>query len=188
MPAPEPPVGPIEDKPPGPIPDAEQAAARHLGTLLVTLQILLMAGLAMIALPGLLHARAPAGAWVLLGLAAGLGLWALWCNRPGNFNVRPTPRSGGRLVQQGPYRWVRHPMYSAVLIASGACAWVGSQAAERAAVTTMPEGPWWVWLGWFVLLAVLCTKAWLEEHWMLAQHPDYAAYRSRTYRFVPGLF
>jgi protein-S-isoprenylcysteine O-methyltransferase Ste14 len=60
------------------------------------------------AVPGLLVA--------LLWLACmALGLWALSANRPGNFNIRPEPKADGQLVQTGPYRWIRHPMYTAVL-------------------------------------------------------------------------
>ena len=35
--------------------------------------------------------------------------------------------------------------------------------------------------------AVLATKAMFEERWMLLEHPEYAAYRARTKRFLPGL-
>ena len=67
------------------------------------------------AVPGLLVA--------LLWLACmALGLWALSANRPGNFNIRPEPKTDGQLVQTGPYRWIRHPMYTAVLLFSIGCA------------------------------------------------------------------
>ncbi len=99
---------------------------RHrLGTALVALQFALIGGLALLALPAFLRGHAPAGAWGVAAAGALLGLWALSCNRPGNFNIRPTPRAGGQLVQRGPYRWIRHPMYSAVMACGLACAWVG---------------------------------------------------------------
>ena len=50
--------------------------------------------------------------FLILPLGVLLGLWALSSNRLGNFNIRPVPRAGGTLVQQGPYRWIRHPMYA----------------------------------------------------------------------------
>ncbi|CAD5373912.1 hypothetical protein RA210_U40315 [Rubrivivax sp. A210] len=110
-------------------------------------------------------------------MAAGstlLGLWALASNRPGNFNIHPSPREGGQLVQRGPYRWIRHPMYTAVLAFGLACAWAA--------------GAPWGWVCLTALLAVLVAKAALEERWMLEQHAGYAAYRERTHRFLPGLF
>lgn len=148
--------------------------ARHrLGTVLVALQFALIAALAVLALPAFLRGRVPAGAWVLAVAGALLGLWAVACNRPGNFNIRPTPREGGQLVQQGPYRWIRHPMYTAVIACGLACAWAGSSL--------------WGWPCVAALVAVLATKASFEERWMLAEHPGYAAYRTRTRRFLPGI-
>ena len=41
--------------------------------------------------------------------------------------------------------------------------------------------------GFFVLFGVLWVKAGLEERWMAAQHPGYAAYQAGTARFVPWL-
>lgn len=146
----------------------------RLGTVLVALQLALMALLAVIGVPAFLIGRAPLLAWAMAAAGVLLGLWALSCNRPGNFNIRPAPREGGHLVQEGPYRWIRHPMYTAVIACGLACAMAA----------TSP----WGWLGVAALVAVLATKATVEERWMLAVHPGYAAYRARTRRFVPGVF
>lgn len=151
--------------------DPRAPGGRSAGSLLVGLQFALIAWLAALAGPAFLAASAPAGAWVLLGLGTALGLWALSANRPGNFNIRPTPRAGGRLVQAGPYRWIRHPMYSAVIAFGLAAAWAAAR----------PAG----WLAVAALAAVLAAKAALEERWMLAAHPGYAGYRARTRRFLP---
>lgn len=146
----------------------------RIGTLLVAAQFALMMGLGIAAAPAFIGMGASPGAWVLVLGSAGLGAWAVWANRPGNFNIRPTPREGGRLIGDGPYRWIRHPMYTAVLVCAMGCAW----AAEVS----------WAWLAWVVLAAVLACKAVLEERWMAAVHPGYEAYCARTSRFVPGLF
>jgi len=148
-------------------------AQHRLGTVLVALQFALIGALAVLALPAFLRGHAPAGAWVLAAAGALLGLWAMSCNRPGNFNFRPTPREGGRLVQQGPYRWIRHPMYTAVMVWGLACAGAGNS--------------FWGWPSLAALVAVLATKARFEERWMLAGHPGYAAYRRRSWRFLPGI-
>lgn len=146
---------------------------QRLGTVLVALQFVLIASLAAMALPEFLKGHAPAGAWLAAAAGALLGLWALSCNRPGNFNIRPTPREGGQLVQLGPYHWIRHPMYTAVMACGLACAWAASS--------------FWGWPGLAALVAVLAVKARFEERWMLAGHTEYAAYRSRTWRFLPGI-
>jgi protein-S-isoprenylcysteine O-methyltransferase Ste14 len=146
----------------------------RIGAVLVALQFSLIAGLGALAAPVFLRGLAPAGAWAAALAGLLLGAWALWCNRPGNFNIRPTPRVGGRLVQQGPYRWFRHPMYTAVIACGLACAW--ADPSNRG------------WLCAAALVAVLAVKAGFEERWMLDAHPGYATYRAGTRRFVPGLY
>jgi protein-S-isoprenylcysteine O-methyltransferase Ste14 len=122
------------------------------------------------------------GAATLPLIAAGaLGAWALSANRPGNFNIRPEPKSGGRLVTGGPYRYVRHPMYLALLLATAGFAagyadfaiWRASDLARAAA-----------WLG---LAAVLHAKSGIEERALRALYPDYAEYARRTKRVIPFL-
>ena len=148
--------------------------SRLIGQLLVGLQFGLVAAVAVPAARPFLVGVAGAGPWLLMLSGLTLGTWALTCNRPGNFNIHPPPREGGQLVQSGPYRWIRHPMYSAVLLVAAACAWADASA--------------WAWLAMAALAAVLSVKAGLEERWMAAKHPGYADYCSRTRRFVPGLF
>lgn len=108
-----------------------------------------------------------------------LGLWALSTNRPGNFNIRPQPRDGAVFVHRGPYRWVRHPMYSALLLfglgaarmaAEGAAGWVISTAGGVA---------------WLALLGVLWLKSAVEEASLLEVFDGYAAYQRHSGRFLP---
>ena len=141
------------------------------GRVLVALQFGLLAWLAWRAVQAgaLTWTTGVAGAAGLL-----LGLWALASNPPGNFHIRPTPHPRGHLVCSGPYRWIRHPMYVAVLLAGGACAGAGAGMADAIALV--------------LLAAVLVAKSVLEERWMQRQHPGYADYRARTARFVPGVF
>jgi protein-S-isoprenylcysteine O-methyltransferase Ste14 len=107
----------------------------------------------------------------LVTAGAALGVWALTANRPGNFNIRPEPRAGGQLVQRGPYRHIRHPMYTALMLAmAGFCAGY--------------ETPW-RWSALAALLIVLVVKAGIEERAMTARHADYADYARDTKRFVP---
>jgi protein-S-isoprenylcysteine O-methyltransferase Ste14 len=146
---------------------------RIIGPLLVALQFALIAALAAPAAKLFAEGLAGAVAWLFMAAGVGLGLWALACNRPGNFNIRPTPREGGQLVQSGPYRWIRHPMYSAVLLMAAAFAWVDVSA--------------WAWLALGALAVVLMIKAGLEERWMAVKHPAYIEYCKRSRRFVPGV-
>lgn len=145
---------------------------RHrLGSTLVLLQFGLLLALGLMALPALARPDIGIGAAVWLAASAALGGWTLRHNRLGNFNIHPQPKAGGRLIVSGPYRLVRHPMYSAVLLLAAGLADLSST--------------WTAWSAWLALLAVLWLKADLEERWLVECHPDYAAYRARTRRFVP---
>ena len=110
----------------------------------------------------------------LLAVSVILAAWALVSNRPGNFNISPEPRENSELVTFGPYQWVRHPMYTSLLLFAGAMA--------------MAIDGWWAWYTWTVLLLVLWFKAAMEEHLLTQHFSDYALYRKRTKRFLPWIW
>lgn len=110
----------------------------------------------------------------LLLTAGAVGVAALAVNRPGNFNVRPEIKPGARLVTTGIYRWLRHPMYSAVLLAAAGAVLFDAQ-------------PWRI-AAWFGLLGVLAAKLRREERYLLLRFPEYASYRNRTWRLLPWLW
>jgi len=136
----------------------------------VTAQFLLVAFILLWSLPWTLKV-AP----LLFGGAAFLlALWVFAHNPPGNFNIRPEPKRGARLVTGGPYRRVRHPMYVALLLAMAGIA---------------AEAPNGLLLGmWAALLLVLNFKAALEERLLQQRWPEYADYRARTWRFIPWIW
>ena len=145
-----------------------------MGTLLVALQFALLFVLAALAVPNVLHGNIPAAAFMLALASVALAAWTLAHNRPGNFNIRPAPKAQGHLVTAGPYRWIRHPMYTSVLLGAAALAWTSS--------------PLIGWVTWSALAVVLFLKSLLEERWMRKKHPGYAAYILWSKRFLPWLF
>jgi protein-S-isoprenylcysteine O-methyltransferase Ste14 len=151
-----------------------RASRQRSGRVLVALQFALLLALGALAVRAMLAKPVPPGVWALWLTSAVVGVWALRANRPGNFNIQPLPREGGVLVRQGPYRWIRHPMYTCVLLFAAACAW--------------SDGSLLAWGGTAALFAVLLAKATLEERWMSEQHPDYAAYSRGTTRFIPWVW
>lgn len=112
--------------------------------------------------------------WGLIAASVVLGAYTLLHNRLGNFNIRPEPKASAQLITSGPYRYIRHPMYSALLLAAAAFV-----AAENI----------WLKVGlWIALGLILTAKASFEEQLMSEKFPAYDAYRERTKRFVPWLW
>lgn len=146
-----------------------------MGTLLVALQFALLFALGALAVPNVLRGDIPAAAFLLALVSVALAAWTLAHNRLGNFNIRPAPKAEGILVTTGPYRWIRHPMYTSVLLGAAALAWTSSPRAAG-------------WASWSALAAVLVLKSTLEERWMSQKHPGYAAYVLSSKRFLPWLF
>jgi protein-S-isoprenylcysteine O-methyltransferase Ste14 len=83
-------------------------------------------------------------------------------------------REGHELVTSGPYAFVRHPIYTGLMLAV-----VGSALTESL-----------TWLLVFPLyFAYFIISARTEEKMMLAQFPGtYPAYRRRTKMLIPFLF
>ena len=152
---------------------SSQRLAELTGIALVALQFGL---LAVLGWQALIYATGSIPIYSLALLFGGvfLGLWAVSANRPGNFNIRPVPKPGGELIQHGPYRVIRHPMYLSLMLVGLGTALMSMQAVA--------------WISWTALVLVLTAKAVLEERALEQQFPEYKDYCRRTWRFFPGLF
>ena len=85
----------------------------------------------------------------------------------------PIPKDDGELVTSGFYHYVRHPIYTGVLLAGAGL--VVAQASLGHIV------------GWVALWGVLTLKALGEEKMLLDKYGGYREYSARTGRFFPKL-
>ncbi|MGA1329610.1 MAG: methyltransferase family protein [Candidatus Nanopelagicales bacterium] len=108
----------------------------------------------------------------LLGLAFLILFLAAISLRPA-LTASPVPKHSAPLIQSGIYRYVRHPMYSAV-ITVGAAVMLGNPT-----LLTM--------IVWVALIIVLFNKAHYEDQLLLAKHPSAKDYQSKVGAFVPKL-
>jgi len=107
-------------------------------------------------------------ALLLPGLAGwGLSVWALLA-LDRSFGIAPADRG---LVQRGPYRLVRHPMYLGELIFRAALVGAGWSAGNG------------LLLGLLVALQIARIR---REERLIAGYPDYA--RAVRWRLIPGLW
>lgn len=115
-----------------------------------------------------------AGVALQLGGAL-LGVWAVLTMvhvQRRMFPVSPVPPRDGRLVTRGPYRWIRHPMYTALLLVVLPAAFAGGRA-------TLAIG--------LALAATLVLKLTVEERLLRQRFPDYDAYRRTTWALLPPI-
>ena len=117
---------------------------------------------------------APAG-WAMFALVA-IGLTFTWAAR---LHLGPlwsstsAPTEDHRIVDTGPYRVVRHPVYAGLLLAAGA--------------TALERGRLEALAGVLVLIAGVSLRAKLEERFLRRDLGDeaYTAYRRRVPMLIP---
>jgi protein-S-isoprenylcysteine O-methyltransferase Ste14 len=110
---------------------------------------------------------------VLFAPGLGFAVWArLHIGR--NWGTPMTQKNEPELVTSGPYRLVRHPIYSGILAAG-----IGTAVALS-----------WAWLIGVALAGVyFLYSATIEERYLTEQFPDdYPAYRRSTKMLVPFVF
>jgi protein-S-isoprenylcysteine O-methyltransferase Ste14 len=110
---------------------------------------------------------------VLFALGLGLAVWArLHLGR--NWGTPMTQKDEPELVTSGPYRLVRHPIYSGFLIAG-----IGTAVALT-----------WLWLPAVLLVGIyFIYSARVEEGYLTEQFPEaYPAYRRSTRMLIPFVF
>ncbi len=141
---------------------------------LVGVQALLIAGIVIVPersdwpLPSAAHVAA----WALVAVAVALALWGMkWLGR--GLTASPLPNGRTDLVVHGPYRWVRHPIYAAVMLGGAAVAYIARSWVAAACAAG--------------LVVLFVVKARWEERHLVATFPGYPDYAAGTGRFVPGV-
>ena len=136
--------------------------------------------LAMPRLPGWLGERwlAPGPRLFVLAtlmVASGL-LFSVWARvlLGGNWSASVTLKHDHQIVRAGPYRRVRHPIYTGLLLAI-----LGS---------ALARGEWRGAVAFLIAAAALWRKLSLEERWLEESFGSaYADYRASTWALVPFL-
>jgi protein-S-isoprenylcysteine O-methyltransferase Ste14 len=162
---------------------------RREGPRLVALRILFAVPLYAVLLAYLIEPRWVAWAsfalpdgvrWAAVAFAFGMIPFVVWIFRSLGTNVSETvlTKEGQRLVTHGPYRWVRHPLYTAGLALFACLSLIAAN---------------WLLFGLTAVAVAGIAGAVVprEERALLAAFgPEYESYRARTGRFLPrgGVF
>ena len=117
-------------------------------------------------LPRVVAAVSTALTWAGIGLL----VWAIAVFGRG-VTPSPLPSQKAQLRTRGPYRWIRHPMYTGVImLMTGAI---------------LDRRSWLAAALWVALVGFLVVKAQWEEQRLVETYPGYAHYRETVSAFVP---
>jgi protein-S-isoprenylcysteine O-methyltransferase Ste14 len=139
-----------------------------LKALSVAAVALMVAGIGSLFLRHELFARSFPGI-ALQAAAVCLMIWARMVFGRRSFHAAANPTGG--LVTTGPYRFVRHPIYSAVTY----FAWAGA----------LDHHTWLAVLGAGLITGGAVIRMLAEERLLTGMYPEYDEYRRRTARVVP---
>jgi len=134
--------------------------------------LLVVAAIAALGVTGNLFSPSP---FVIAAQVAALGLniWARISFQRGAFRVTAAP-SGTSIIERGPYRLIRHPMYSAVLL----FIWAGI--ASHFSALTLAIG--------IAVTVMTIARVIVEERLLRATYPEYLDYSKSTKALVPYVF
>jgi protein-S-isoprenylcysteine O-methyltransferase Ste14 len=102
--------------------------------------------------------------------AAALMVWARLTFGLRSFHAAANPTGGG-LVTTGPYRWLRHPIYAAIVY------FMWSTAIDHRSLHAFAAAG--------LITAGAAVRMYAEETLLVRIYPDYLTYRARTARVVP---
>lgn len=103
-----------------------------------------------------------------------IGVWAVFAMKLHTITVLPSVKPGGQLCTSGPYRVLRHPMYTAVLLL------LSGLLLNNYSHTGL--------VVFFIVLVDLIVKMHVEEKILIAHYADYKDYMTQTKRIVPFVY
>lgn len=134
--------------------------------------VFVVIGVVVLAATGNLFSSSPVVIAVQVAAVA-LNIWARRSFEKGTFRVSAAP-AGQSIIRRGPYRFIRHPMYSAALL----FVWAG--VVSHASPLTLVVGA--------AVTAIAVGRVMAEERLLRAQFLDYDAYTKTTRALVPYVF
>lgn len=122
---------------------------------------------------GVWHTSTIVAGLVLGGLGGLLVLGGL-VSLGSNLTAVPRPKENAHMVEHGAYRWVRHPIYSGIILGAFGLG--------------LLRGGWLSLLYALILFFFFDVKSRREELWLREKYDGYAAYQQRVRKLIPFLY
>jgi protein-S-isoprenylcysteine O-methyltransferase Ste14 len=111
---------------------------------------------------------------VLYGLGVLLGLWTFWTLRSTSWRITPEVANGAILIENGPYTYIRHPIYLALILVG-----IGLLLNYFTPLR----------LSAFIIMTVdLLVKIYYEEKHLHRSFSRYRDYMKKTYKLLPFIY
>ena len=103
-----------------------------------------------------------------------IGLFSIFSMGVRNLSIFPRVKKNAQFVAKGPYKVIRHPMYTALIFS---------------AIAVLTTNIFWdtILVG-LLLLVVLLFKLKVEEKELEKVFPEYKSYKNNTYYLLPYLY
>ncbi|MBS1667502.1 MAG: isoprenylcysteine carboxylmethyltransferase family protein [Bacteroidetes bacterium] len=138
--------------------------------LLVSLQFILI-GLLLLTIDAF-HFSFLAILFIILSMF--VAFWSIITMRKSKLRISPIPAVTATLIIDGPYKYIRHPMYASILLAAIGLLFLNFS---------------WIRLGLAItLMLVLLVKLEWEEKMLSKKFTNYLDYKKRTKRLLPLVF
>lgn len=113
--------------------------------------------------------------FLFIGIFGGVtGLLAIFTMKVNNLRVQPIPKPDAELITSGIYNYIRHPMYSSVLLMMLPFVLHTTETISLILYCS--------------LLAILIIKLRYEEQLLIQKFTVYSDYKKRTYRLIPFIY
>lgn len=153
----------------------------HERLILIWIPLLLVVTLIVAALDGGRFGWSYVPLWVeiagfgLFAAYAVLNMWAAASNRYLSATARVQEERGHTVVEKGPYRLTRHPMYLGLCLVGVA--------------VPLAVGSWWALIPGSLFSLTFVYRTAQEDRFLSANLPGYEEYIDRTpYRLIPGIW